>query len=565
MDVVIVTYNSEKWIERCIQSLYASKNREELNIYMVDNSSSDNTVCLLREFQNKGLFNNFEIIEEQRNKGFGAANNIGALAGEDEIICFINIDTEVFEDTFSILKSRIAGSAADVAAWEFRQLPYEHPKLYNPVTSETSWMSGAAFAIRRTVFQQIGGFDEKIFMYAEDVDLSWRLRAAGYRLRYCPDVWIRHYSYLNENEVKPTQYVNSLINNLLLRQRYGTFREKVKGYVGFLKVLAFYKPPYSGAKKELWKGFCGHISKIPSFQDTALRKAKVAKFLGWDYEIIRDGAFVKCEKTKPDFHPLVSIIVRTCQRPEVLRETLMSIKNQTYDNIEIIVVEDGETCAEQMIKQEFATENIRYFSTGNKVGRSKAGNLGLEKARGEYLNFLDDDDLFFADHVETLVNALAETKNLAVYAFGFETPVIVVDKNPYKYQVKGYNKRYRKLYDEVELCYHNLIPIQCIMFSKQLYKDLGGFDTSLDYLEDWDLWVRYAQKTRYSCVEKTTSIYKVPFEQNIQNDRQKKLDDALSVVRKKHESYYIPVSAARLAAYGKKESGKRICSYKYNR
>ena len=187
----------------------------------------------------------------------------------------------------------------------------------------------------------------------------------------------------------------------------------------------------------------------------------------------------------------------------------------------------------------------------------------MEKARGEYLNFLDDDDLFFADHVETLVNALAETKNLAAYAFGFETPVIVVDKNPYKYQVKGYNKRYRKLFDEVELCYHNLIPIQCIMFSKQLYKELGGFDTSLEYLEDWDLWVRYAQKTRYSCVEKTTSIYRVPFEQNIQKDRQKKLDDALSVVRKKHESYYIPVSAARLAIYGKKESGKRICSCKY--
>ena len=103
------------------------------------------------------------------------------------------------------------------------------------------------------------------------------------------------------------------------------------------------------------------------------------------------------------------------------------------------------------------------------------------------------------------------------------------------------------------------------MFSKQLYKELGGFDTSLEYLEDWDLWVRYAQKTRYSCVEKTTSIYRVPFEQNIQKDRQKKLDDALSVVRKKHESYYIPVSAARLAIYGKKESGKRICNYKYNR
>ena len=63
-------------------------------------------------------------------------------------------------------------------------------------------------------------------------------------------------------------------------------------------------------------------------------------------------------------------------------------------------------------------------------------------------------------------------------------------------------------------------------------EEFGGFDSSLDYLEDWDLWVRYAQRTKYICVEKTTSLYRVPFEQKIQKERQHQLDEALKTVRK---------------------------------
>lgn len=71
----------------------------------------------------------------------------------------------------------------------------------------------------------------------------------------------------------------------------------------------------------------------------------MGQFLEWDYEITRDN---KIQTQKDcEFCPLVSIIVRTCQRAEVLREALISIRNQTYSNIEVIVVEDGEASAEK--------------------------------------------------------------------------------------------------------------------------------------------------------------------------------------------------------------------------
>lgn len=555
MDVIIVTYNSEKWVSACIDSLeIAGSYFKELNLYIVDNNSSDTTCNLLEERRVRTSLNGFEILHQKENLGFGLANNIGAKAGQSSIICFINIDTTVYPDTFSVLDCEILKSNEKVAAWEMRQLPYEHPKIYDPVTGETGWVSGAAFAVRREIFEAVGGFDSNLFMYAEDVDLSWRIRALGYSLQYCPKVKINHFSYQNAYEVKPIQYVNSLINNLLLRYRYGGIFDIIRGHLNFWKVALLYKSAYPHSKRQILSAYFAHWKKGLYFYRSRIEANSPAKFINWDYEVVRDGSFVKEDTAR--HQPKVSILVRTCQRADVLWETLKSIQNQTYQNVEVIVVEDGEPSSKNMIEKEFPNMNAKYYFTGEKKGRSVAGNLALEKATGEYFNFLDDDDLFYADHIETLVSQLENSSALAAYAFGFETPVIIHSQSPFSYEVKGYNKRYQRCFDEVELCYHNYIPIQCIMFSRRLYEKLGGFDTSLDYLEDWDLWVRYAQKTRFLCVKKTTSLYKVPFNQKTQKERQDKLDQALEIVREKHKEYEIKVSAARLAAYGKIENGR---------
>ena len=286
--------------------------------------------------------------------------------------------------------------------------------------------------------------------------------------------------------------------------------------------------------------------------------------MAWDYEVVRDGAFVAIEDSMTD--KKVSVIVRTCQRPSVLRETLCSLRNQTYKNIEVVVVEDGEPSARDMLNKEFSDMNIIYAYTGERKGRSYAGNMALDLATGDYFNFLDDDDLFFSDHIESLMCAIRQTECKAAYAYSFETPIDVHDIEPYKYCVKRYAKRYTQEFDKILLCHHNYIPIQCIMFSRELYDRYGGFDTTLDYLEDWDLWVRYMQGTDYICVPKTTSIYRIPARKNVQDERQKKLDDALEIVRKKHQNYYITVPVSSMVKYGEENIWKIIQKrFKFNR
>ena len=558
MDIVYVAYNSEKWIDRCFSSLLRSDcDLKEWNIYVVDNASTDHTVEKLCQMQEKlrDHIGGFEIIRSEKNLGFGRGNNLGFHKGSSDIVCFFNIDTEVLETTLSNLLRTIEQSDGNTAMWELRQFPYEHPKIYDPITMEDLWSSGAAFAVRREVYEKLGGFDDKIFMYGEDVDLSWRLRSFGYKIRYVPKAVIMHYSYEEAGVVKPNQHVFGVINNLMLRYRFGGLKDILKGHLKFWFLMGV-PSAFPHSKRMLLREYMHHFANIPHFHSSKTRgksREFAPQFHMWDYSQNREGGYYVNEI--PDDTPKVSVIVRTCGRPSVLRETLISLRNQTYTNLEIVVVEDGPDASGKMIREEFDDLNIVYFATGEKVGRSKAGNLAMERASGKYLNFLDDDDLFFADHVEVLVTQLLKGENRAAYAFAFETPVEIHSRDPYKYTVKRYREVYKHDFDKVVLCHHNYIPIQSIMFEKTLFEEYGGLDESLDALEDWDLWVRYSLHTDFTCVKKTTSIYRVPHNRKINADRQKALDEALVVVRNKHKGYIQTISVYDIAMmYEKRNS-----------
>lgn len=552
-DIVFVTYNSEKWIEGCFKSIVKSEyDLSNISIIVVDNNSGDSTVEKLNMIKEnlKTTFNGFTIIESSENLGFGKGNNLGFKQGNSPYVFFLNIDTEIKIDTLMELKKYIDNAEARDGVWELRQFPYEHPKLYNPMTLNTSWFSGAAFAIRRDVFEEVNGFDEHIFMYAEDVDLSWRIRTKGYKIKYAPRAIVHHYCYAKKNEIKPNQYFNSLINNLLLRYKFAGPLVVLKGYAKFA-MLMLKREPFKNARIILISRFLKHFFQIGPYVEWRFKNRRELRdfkprFYGWDYETIRDGAFYTNEL--PEGNPLVSVIVRTCGRPDMLRETLISLKNQTYRNIEIVIVEDGENISEEMINKEFWNLNIVYTYTVEKVGRSKTGNLALEMAKGKYLNFLDDDDVFYADHIEVLVRQLEKNKDYrAAYSLAFETPINIISRSPYEYDLTNFNLTHKQSFNKILLFHHNYLPIQCIMFEKDIYLEEGGIDESLDVLEDWDLWVRYACKNDFLYVEKVTSKYRVPQDAVKSEDRQKLFDDALVILRKKHSEYSSKVNVLQTA------------------
>lgn len=554
-DIVIVTYNSKKWMKNCIDSIekQTNFNLKDINLYIVDNGSKDGTQDYITERNQNTNLGKIELVVTGKNLGFGKANNYGFEKGNSEFVFFLNPDTELMEDTMYELKETIENSSNDFGMWECRQKPYEHPKMYNILTGETTWASGACFVARREVFKKVGGFDKNIFMYAEDVDLSWNVRLHGYKIKYVPKAVVVHYCYKEAGEVKPVQYYNSIINNLNLRRKYGSLRQRLAWYKHFYRVLKG-STPFRYAKRNLVKQYFKNL-KYTTYYTGWRNKPEnkeyfskfEPKFVYFDYEYVRQGDFEPIE-TKLENEPLVSVIVRTCGRPNVLRETLISLRNQTYKNIEVVIVEDGENKSEKMIKEEFSDLNIVYKATGEKQGRCKVGNLGMKLSSGKYLNFLDDDDLFFADHVETLVQALEKhNKYKIAYSTSFETKIEVKSREPkYEYIEESRVLVHNRPFSRIRLIDINLFPIQAVMFEKSVYEKFGGFDLELDNLEDWEMWQRYSTENAYLYVPKTTSLYRVPAKQENYKERQKELNSYYEKAKEKINSRNIIIKPEEL-------------------
>jgi glycosyltransferase involved in cell wall biosynthesis len=209
-------------------------------------------------------------------------------------------------------------------------------------------------------------------------------------------------------------------------------------------------------------------------------------------------------------NPDISVIVRTIGRPFVLNGALSSLRNQTYKNFEVIIVEDGPVSSKEYIYSQFPDLKIQYFFTGFQVGRNKAGNIGLSNAKGKYLIFLDDDDIFFPEHLEILYRTVENQNVKAAYSIAYEVQTEVISTNPYQYKEKAEKVVFNQPFNLLLLLWKNYIPIQTILFHRTLYEELGGFDESLEIFEDWDLWIRYATATRFIFVPKITSKYRVP-------------------------------------------------------
>jgi GT2 family glycosyltransferase len=124
------------------------------------------------------------------NLGSAGGHNALALNGTSDLILILNPDARMAPQTISALASELDG---DVGIAEARQVPLEHPKEYVEKTGDTSWASTACALTTRPLFELVQGFDaETFFLYCDDVDYSWRIRLAGYRVVYVPSASVFH-------------------------------------------------------------------------------------------------------------------------------------------------------------------------------------------------------------------------------------------------------------------------------------------------------------------------------------------------------------------------------------
>lgn len=219
---VIVGYNSESYLEDCLGSLFRS-DYGNFKVYFIDNASSDGTVELVTN-----RYPEVMLIREKNNLGFAAGNNVGikqALKDGVDYVFLLNPDTVTDPSCLSTLTS----NANDNTILQPLILLHDDTNITDTINSEGNPLhflgfsyagnmgkqasysmtckdiplaSGAAMFIPAKIIKNIGAFDELLFMYHEDVDLSWRARIAGYNIQLISNAKIWHKYAFSRNKNK---------------------------------------------------------------------------------------------------------------------------------------------------------------------------------------------------------------------------------------------------------------------------------------------------------------------------------------------------------------------------
>ncbi len=205
----------------------------------------------------------------------------------------------------------------------------------------------------------------------------------------------------------------------------------------------------------------------------------------------------------PEIAPTVSVIIRTKNRIDLLRNAIVSVATQTYPDIELVVVNDGGEDVEAVLG-EYATGSIRqvtYKSLQPGRGHAAAANVGLESAGGEYLIFLDDDDWFLPEHIENLAGTLANNARLgAAYS---NTACVSWQNREWKTVFE-----YKDSFDPIKLAYENFLPIHSVLFRKSLIDSNCRFPEDLSIYEDWAFWLQLSQRGLFEHIDKPGAIYR---------------------------------------------------------
>ncbi|MBB4801409.1 GT2 family glycosyltransferase [Flavobacterium nitrogenifigens] len=237
LSIIILNYNVSYFLEQCVLSVQEAITTIDAEIIVVDNNSSDDSVLMMKE-----KFPDVKLIENKENFGFPKGNNIGFREAKGKYICILNPDTVVAEDTFTkilafaerqnnlgIIGCRLIDGTGEFLPESKRGIPtpwvaftkifslykiFPKTKLFNQYyaqhlneneTGKVDILVGAFMFLEKKLYEDLNGFDENCFMYADDIDLSYRALLLQKTNFYFHETTVLHYK--GESTVKDEMYM----------------------------------------------------------------------------------------------------------------------------------------------------------------------------------------------------------------------------------------------------------------------------------------------------------------------------------------------------------------------
>ena len=233
--------------------------------------------------------------------------------------------------------------------------------------------------------------------------------------------------------------------------------------------------------------------------------------------------------------PKFSVIIAVYNGERYLRDAIDSVIGQTYDNYEIVVVDDGSTDGTRSILQSYGTK-IKWFSQDN-AGVAAARNRALQIAIGEYIALLDQDDLWLPRKLEFQARLLNNHPRVALTWAGAVRFKKEPPSNPMN--PPSYHKE-RIQYTPRDLLVFDKIAALTAVFKREIALRVGAFDPKTPGTDDWDLWIRIASRYPIKYLPKTMALYRLHEGQQTKNVRKLTLGELYVVKKNKKVFLQLP-------------------------
>lgn len=363
-----------------------------------------------------------------------------------------------------------------------------------------SYITPSAALIRRSAFDLVGRLDDSL-RGGIDWDLWIRMAEKSPDFAFFKTPLVCYRVHGAQDTVTQHAQAYTLIDhidilwNALERGSLPLFQAKAA------EILALLKFKFNSHPKAL----IGHLqAQIDALEMLLTRphevdiRAERQRARQWDASVPAGSA--SSAYVAPQY-PLVSVIVPTCNRPELLDRCLRSICAQSYPNVEIIVVNDAGFTVEHIIERNNAKGNINYISHEVNKGASAARNSGLHQAMGEYIAYLDDDDEYLPEHLSLIVNAISKSDARFAYS---RAEYLMENDEGIEPQVQRQQPFSTVEYSRELLMIGNFIPTPTWVFERSLLSEVGYFDESFKAWEDWEWLIRASKATDFLSIPKIT-------------------------------------------------------------
>lgn len=195
---------------------------------------------------------------------------------------------------------------------------------------------------------------------------------------------------------------------------------------------------------------------------------------------------------------MVSVLLPTYNRQSLLHMAVESVLGQTYPHFELIIVDDGSTDNTEEYVRSLTDERIRYYKLEENGGQAKARNYGIELARYDYIAFEDSDDRWLSDKLAIQMKAMEATSSEVGFSYhNMRYYIGNIGLDPFT-DIPS-EKKSGNIYER--LLYDNMVACPTILAKKECLLAVGGFDTSMKSLEDYDLVLKMAKKYQALFIE----------------------------------------------------------------